>query len=167
MWSYNHDSYQNSLMHYGVPGMKWGHKKAKAVPSNTADAWRRMKLAKYNKQSANKKFDKAYRHDNSIIRKLQFDKADNKRSAKDLSDAARKADKADRDYKKAKKAYKVTKKAEKQKIKDIKAKYSKDYLNDKSRVGKVISRMLGTDKIYADIMYDMDKRAKVNKKWRD
>ncbi len=30
MWSYNYnlyDPYQNSLMHYGIPGMKWGHRK--------------------------------------------------------------------------------------------------------------------------------------------
>lgn len=52
-------------------------------------------------------------------------------------------------------------------MKDIKTKYRNEYLSGKSTAGKVISKIIGSDKIYADTMYDMHKRSKVNKIWRD
>ena len=157
----------NEIYHYGVPGMKWGHRKEVPVTNSVSAARSRMQKAKNNKKLASKNFNKAYRHDNSLIRRLQFDKEDNKRSSKELERAAEKSYNADKEYKKAKKAYKAVKKYEKQSIKDIKAKYSKEYLSGKSKVGRAVSKILGTDKNYANAMYDMDKRSKVNKAWRD
>ena len=52
-------------------------------------------------------------------------------------------------------------------MKDMKTKYRKEYLSGKSAVGKVISKIIGSDKIHADTMYDMHKRSKVNKIWKD
>ena len=47
---------------------------------------------------------------------------------------------------------------EKQKVRDIKNKYAAEYRNDKSPVGQIISRMLGTDKNYADMMYNANRK---------
>lgn len=158
MWQYN---YTDELYHYGVPGMRWGHRKAIQISSSSVgNARARMKQAKANKKAANKKFDKAYRDSNSWILNSQFDKKDRQNRNKALIDAAEKSAKADSQYKKAKKAYKLAKKYEKQKVKDIKAKYSKEYLSGKSKVGKAVSKLLGTDRNYANIMYDMDKHAR-------
>lgn len=149
----------NELYHYGVPGMKWGHRKAQPIVSGSVRAAKvKMQQAKANKKAASKSFNKAYRNDSSIIRQLQFNKADNKRSYKDLETAAAKSYKADKEYKKLKKAYKSVKKMEKQKVRDIKNKYAAEYRNDKSPVGQIISRMLGTDKNYADMMYNANRK---------
>ena len=169
MWEYNYTIQNDELMHYGIPGMRWGHRKARPIKGgqSSSAAYLRMQKAKSNKKIASRSFNSAYRHDRSLIRRSQFDKADNKRSSQELMKAAQKSNKADMEYKKAKKAYKSVKKHEKQKVKDMKAKYSKEYLSGKSPASQAISKMLGTDKNYANIMYDMEKRGKVNKKWRD
>ena len=158
------------IQHYGVPGMKWGHHKyrstinSKIQPSDKA--WGNMYKAKLKKEKADKNFDRAYRRDNSILRRLMADKNDNKESSERLMKAARESENANKAYKKAKKAYKISKKYEKQQMKDMKTKYRKEYLSGKSAAGKVILKIIGSDKIYADTMYDMHKRSKVNKNWR-
>ena len=148
MWQYNYTPDSNELYHYGVPGMRWGHRKAKA----------QLQVAKKQWKKANKEFDKAYRDNNSWLLNMQFDKKDKQKRSQAMMDAASKAEKANRKYKRAKKAYKMVKKLEKQKVKDLQKKYQKEYLSDKSSVGKVVSKFLGTDKVYAKTMVDMDKR---------
>ena len=148
MWQYNYTPDSNELYHYGVPGMRWGHRKAKA----------QLQVAKKQWKKANKEFDKAYRDNNSWLLNMQFDKKDKQKRSQAMMDAASKAEKANRKYKRAKKAYKMVKKLEKQKVKDLQKKYQKEYLSDKSSVGKVVSKFLGSDKVYAKTMADMDKR---------
>lgn len=151
------------IKHYGVPGMKWGHHKS----ISSDKAWANMYRAKLNKEKADKKFNKAYRQDNSILRKMLSDREQNQYSSKRLMKTAKASYNAEKAYKKAKKAYKISKKYEKQQMKEIKSKYRNEYLSGKSKVGKVVSKIMGSDKIYADTMYDMNKRSKVNKNWRE
>lgn len=158
------------IQHYGVPGMKWGHHKyrstinSKIQPSDKA--WSNMYKAKLKKKKADKNLDRAYRRD-SILRRLMADENGKKQLSERLIKAAMESENANKAYKKAKKAYKISKKYEKQQMNDMKTKYRNEYLSGKSAAGKVISKFIGSDKIYADTMYDMHKRSKVNKTWRD
>jgi hypothetical protein len=47
---------ENELIHYGVPGMKWGHRKAQP----TSDIRKRYDAAKADYKSARKTFNKSY-----------------------------------------------------------------------------------------------------------
>ena len=71
------------IQHYGVPGMKWGHHRYNSVYMNkkiqsSDKAWTNMRKAKLKKEKADKNFNRAYRRDNSILRRLMADKNDNK-----------------------------------------------------------------------------------------
>ena len=165
MDKYDLAAYESELYHYGVPGMKWGHRKARPVTTGSIGAARmKMQQAKANKKAASKSFDKAYRHDRSLMRRSQFDKADNKRSAQELAKAAEKSNQADKDYKKAKKAYKAVKKMEQQKVEKIKAKYAKEYQNGKTIGQQIGDKILGREKYYSEIMYNLNEGAKKKKR---
>ena len=99
MYVYNKETKElyntNDLTHYGIPGMKWGHRKARPVSN--------LDRARIARKQANKEYDKAYRNANSLILNSQFNKADNQRRNKAMMDAAKKANAADKAYKQAKK----------------------------------------------------------------
>lgn len=182
------------LEHHGVKGMKWGRRKdrgivgtgEKRIPGPTsggldnqrrklpstmtkddvAKSYNKMKLAKFEKKNRQKDFDKAYARATSPMHYLRNKKnriADNN----DLERTAADSRKADKEYKESKKAYKAVKKMQKQQIKDIKKEYQKEFLAGQSAVGKLYSKYTGAHRGYADMMYDMNKRAKVNKAWKD
>lgn len=47
--------------------------------------------------------------------------------------------------------------AKKTKIKDIKNKYRKEYMDKQSGVGKIITKITNSDKTYSDVMYNLNK----------
>jgi hypothetical protein len=55
-------------------------------------------------------------------------------------------------------AQKALKKAEKTKIKEIKNQYRKEYMAGESAVGKIYAKLTDGDKIYANVMYDLNKK---------
>lgn len=96
----------DELMHYGVPGMKWGRRKARPL-SAVQQARRKYKTA--NKEY-NKAFKKANRYSSTHLIS-QFvgkkAKAESNKRWSDAADKARAADKAKAAYKKAKKDSKL------------------------------------------------------------
>ena len=160
--------YDEELMHYGIPGMKWGHRKA-VLPqvsqsstnkkvANAAQAKQNMKAAKKAYKSANKAFNKAYRNSNSWILNSQFDKADYKKRQDVSLQAAQKAEKSKQAYKKAKANYKMSDKIAKKSIKDVKKQYRKQYMAGESIVGKIYGKVTDADKIYADMQYELHRK---------
>ena len=102
---------KNELYHYGIPGMRWGHRK---VQPNTAASrrYQSSKLAyKQSKKEYNKAFNKAMNY--SSRRPIsQFvgkkAKAESDKRWADAYDKAAKLNKDKSDYKRAKKDYKQT-----------------------------------------------------------
>jgi hypothetical protein len=161
MWRYTNT---DELYHYGVPGMKWGKRKARYEGVSTdgskkaayARARQQLAQAKTNRKVANKAYDKAYRNANSLILNSQFNKADNKRRNDEMMDAAKKAGAADKKYKAAKKAMKVAKKAANVEAKAVKQKYRDQYMKGSSMVGKIYAKLTDADKHYAEMMYGLN-----------
>ena len=99
--------YPDYLMHYGVPGMKWGVRKQRTYDTSTA--YGRMKTAKQqyksDKKAYNKSFNKAYYHNHaySLSKKKRQASADR---WNDAIDKARSLNSSKKAYKSAKKEYK-------------------------------------------------------------
>lgn len=155
---------ENELMHYGVPGMKWGKRKARYEGISTDGSKKRayeqsrqaLIKAKQNKKSANRSFDRAYRDANSLILNSQFNKADNKKRNDAMMDAAKKSESANKQYKAAKKAMKVAKKAANIEAKAVKQKYRDQYMKGASMAGKIYAKLTDADKHYADLAYGLN-----------
>ena len=106
-----HAGYGDELYHYGVKGMRWGHRKASSVAGTSVQRQAYLD-AKANKKAAGKAYSKAYSkaYNRSIAGLSPFKKH---RQANDArwDDAVKKAkdmNAADKAYKDAKKAYKQT-----------------------------------------------------------
>lgn len=96
---------EGELMHYGVLGMKWGHRKA--LP--TSSTYNNYKRAKAEKKAANKEYSKAFNRANSYSGRhfisqytSKAKKAESDRRWDDTFEKAKKANDADLAYKKAK-----------------------------------------------------------------
>ena len=173
---YTNDGLVNvdDLMHYGVPGMKWGHRKNPyaGVPTNGSKrraaekAKQQMDAAKRNKRTANRAYDTAWRRANDYssrhlvsqyIGKKQ--KAESNKRWDTATNAAKAANEATAKYKASKKAYKAAKKMANLEAKAVKEKYKQEYMKGESVVGRLYARYTGSHKIYADMMYDLNKGA--------
>lgn len=141
----------NELYHYGVPGMKWGVRRARS--KSVSDAYTRMQKAKKNRKTANRQLDKAYRDHNGMLGKI-----DKNYTSKNMMNASQKAAKADKEYKKQKQAYKAIKKIEKQQYKDFVKKRSKEIKAGESAIGKIYDTLTDAHKYQAKIEYDMKNR---------
>nr|DAP09057.1 MAG TPA: hypothetical protein [Caudoviricetes sp.] len=102
--------YPDYLMHYGIPGMKWGVRK-RTYDANTA--YGRMKLAKQqyksDKKAYNKSFNKAYYHNHAYSLSKRKRQASEKRW-EDVSNKVDTLNSSKKAYKSAKKEYKNYKK---------------------------------------------------------
>lgn len=97
-------AYSDELYHYGVKGMRWGHRKASTL--GTSDLYNRYQSAKSAKKAANKAYSKAFNKANnraisawSPIKKHR--QANDERWA-DAVTKAKRANAADSAYKKVK-----------------------------------------------------------------
>ncbi len=121
MYDYYNDDY---LMHYGVKGMKWGHRKAQSL--QVSDTRRRFDSAKADYKSAkkdyNKAYNKAYNYSNRHMVSQFISKKKSAEADKRWADAH---DKALKTYD-AKKEYKQAKQERKQQIKDTYKKIDKN-----------------------------------------
>lgn len=154
----------DELMHYGVPGMRWGHRKNRYVGVSTDGSKRRaaekarqqMISAKRNKRTKQKEFNKAYNESNKL--KNLFGERGEKAGAA-AERAANASNRADKQYKAAKKAYKAAKKMANLEAKAVKEKYKKEYMKGASVAGKIYAKFTSSHKYYADMMYDINNGA--------
>lgn len=159
----------NELTHYGVPGMKWGKRKAKyeGVSTNGSkkrayeDAKTKLAAARSVKKSANREYTQAFNkaYNKSLAAYSPFKKAreNNEKRWNIAMNKGVASAKADRAYKSAKKTMKVAKKAAKIEAKAVKQKYRDQYMKGASKAGKIYAKLTDADKYYAEMMYDLNK----------
>lgn len=173
---YTNDGLVNAdeLAHYGVPGMKWGHRKNRYAGVSIDGSKRRaaekarqqMILAKRNKRAADKAYDKsynkAYGYSSRHLISQFIGKKAKKESDRRLADAHSKAtaaNKAKDQYKAAKKAYKFAKKMANIEAKAVKEKYVEQYRKGASLAGKIYGKLTNSDRYYGEMMYALNNGA--------
>ena len=105
---------QDELMHYGVPGMKWGHRKALPISSQRARYDAAKQQYKADRKAYSKSFNKAYSYSSRHPISQYVGKKQKAESGKRWDDAYDKAVQAN----KSKSAMKQAKKDRKQSIKN-------------------------------------------------
>ena len=163
---YTNDGLVNvdELMHYGVPGMRWGHRKNRYAGVSTDGSKRRaaeqarqqMIAAKKNKRAKQKAYDKAFNEQAKL--KNWFGERGEKAGAA-AERAANSSNRADKQYKAAKKAYKAAKKMANLEAKAVKQKYKDEYMKGSSAVGKLYAKLTDSHKYYANTMYNINNGA--------
>lgn len=148
----------SDLMHYGIKGMKWGVRKDPDRQSvRTARAEYREANRDYN-ETYKRAYDYSTRHPISqYIRKSRHYNKSNELWG-DVWEKSRISRDKKTAYKKAKKDYRNNKRAEKINAKEIKSQYRAQYNKGKSRAARIVIGITGSDKIYADTMYNLDKK---------
>ena len=148
---------ENELYHFGVKGMRWGHRKAQYNTSNgnVASAKVRMKNAKQAyktaDKAASKSFDEAYRYTDRHPIKSRIGKGKQKSNAlwDDAFDKIDASNKAKAAYKQSKKDYKAEKKAA---ANTPEAQARKEKLKNAAKVGAAVAgtalAAYGVHKVY-------------------
>ena len=136
MWTYNYTPSSDDIMHYGVLGMRWGHRKASYHSTGIASAMARR---------SNKKVDDSFKKWNENSKKradsIELGK---KRNASKMAYEGNKADKSlKKQYKKDNQAYKKSLKGNttyrKGQVKhEVGSDLSRKYLTEAKRVQKQI-----------------------------
>ena len=102
-----HAGYSDELYHYGVKGMRWGHRKAPSVAGTSAQRQAYLD-AKANKKAAGKAYSKAYNRSIAGLSPFKKHRQANDARWDDAVKKAKASNAADKAYKDAKKAYKQT-----------------------------------------------------------
>lgn len=134
----------DELYHYGVPGMKWGRRRAIVTSSGSSNVARARTAYKSAKKQYNKDFNDAY---NKSIGAYSPFKKHRQASAdrwKKANTSAEKMNKAKSDYKAQKEKGKAAIERAKAKYKAAKEKYTEDYDNANAYSSThMISQFLG------------------------
>ena len=140
---YHVEASESELYHYGVPGMKWGKRKAQ-TPYESLRTRRLKKKVARQTEVAKSWDDPSPINVKSAGNKMTF----SKKEVKEIRDAA----------------YKRLNKLE---VKLVKSQMADKIYSGQSVVGKMYSKLTDAHRYEADIQYDLEKRSKVNKAWRD
>lgn len=148
----------DELMHYGVPGMKWGKRKARPQ----SDVRTARKAYRQANREYNRAFDKAYNRSIAGLSPIKKHRQANDARWEDAANKAQAANKAKAAYKKAKatakakaKAERALAKIEKQNKKEFIKTRSKEIQKGSSVVGKIWNAYTGGHKIQAEIEYNL------------
>lgn len=151
------------LSHYGVPGMRWGHRRAAQVVGKAAITARKKIIGAGKAIGERAKLAGEFQK-NSFLHPIASNKAVRDASVNDsIGKQIRRSyvqtNKELRDINARVNKILEPQRLAKQKMKDVKAKYSEEYMSQmKTKTQKLISKIGGSDKIYADLMYNLNNK---------
>lgn len=165
----------DELTHYGIPGMKWGHRKtqkwatSKHQPSSAKSSILAGIYAATGNKKVGKALDKSNDRDAANWKRAKKEYAKTRvttdgskkkaaeKARQQLIDAKRSKDSTQ--IKASKKAYKAAKKMANIEAKAVKQKYKKEYMKGSTVAGKLYAKYTGSHRLYADMMYNTNNGA--------